>query len=381
MDDMDLVREYTRSQSEQAFAALVSRHINLVYSVARRQVRDRDLAEEITQTVFIILARKASSLRAGTVVSGWLCQTARFASAKALTMQRRRIEREQEAYMQSQQRDEDLNAWRQIEPLLEPALAKLSEKDHNALVLRFFEGRDFQKVSVALGTTEAGAKMRVTRALEKMRRLFAKRGVVLSAGLISTAMAANSVHAAPLGLAASVTVGVVKGGTVTASTLTLINKTLNIMTWTKIKTVAIAGAVSLVVAGTTISIQQSVTGAEVANYQFAGYATPEATLKSLLWAANLGDQKKFEAGCTPDEAERFRKRMEEKSRDEFERGGKELALSFSSYEMRKEVISATEVHLHVKALGQIDGKPTKDHSPIMVMKKVGADWKYAGELR
>src|SRR5688500_17652137 len=97
--DMDLVREYARSQSEAAFAVLVSRHLNLVYSVALRWVRDEHLAREIAQTVFIILARKAGSLGPKTIVSGWLCQTARFASAKAITMRNRRLQREHQAYM------------------------------------------------------------------------------------------------------------------------------------------------------------------------------------------------------------------------------------------------------------------------------------------
>src|SRR5258708_23971454 len=98
-DDMELVRQYARWKSEEAFAALVSRHVNLVYSVALRQVRDAHLAEEITQAVFIILARKAGSLGPKTILPGWLCRTARYASANALTMQWRRQRREQEAHM------------------------------------------------------------------------------------------------------------------------------------------------------------------------------------------------------------------------------------------------------------------------------------------
>jgi DNA-directed RNA polymerase specialized sigma24 family protein len=100
-DDMTLLREFAGRNSEEAFAALVSRHVNLVYSVALRQIRDPHLAEEITQAVFIILARKAKSLGSKTILSGWLCRTARNVSANALTMQRRRQLREQEAYMQS----------------------------------------------------------------------------------------------------------------------------------------------------------------------------------------------------------------------------------------------------------------------------------------
>jgi DNA-directed RNA polymerase specialized sigma24 family protein len=100
-DDLNLFREFARNNSEEAFAALVSRHVNLVYSVALRSVRDAHLAGEITQAVFIILARKADSLGDQTILSGWLCRTARYASANALTIQRRRQHREQEAFMQS----------------------------------------------------------------------------------------------------------------------------------------------------------------------------------------------------------------------------------------------------------------------------------------
>jgi len=100
-DDMELVREYARHNSDEAFGALVSRHVNLVYSVALRSVRDPHLAGEITQAVFIILARKADLLGPKTILPGWLCRTARYASANALTIQRRRQRREQEAHIAS----------------------------------------------------------------------------------------------------------------------------------------------------------------------------------------------------------------------------------------------------------------------------------------
>src|ERR1017187_4401759 len=100
-DDLTLLREYARCNSEPAFAALVSRHVSLVYSVVLRQVRDPHLAEEITQAVFIILARKADALGDQTILPGWLCRTARYVSAKALRTQFRRQQREQEAFMQT----------------------------------------------------------------------------------------------------------------------------------------------------------------------------------------------------------------------------------------------------------------------------------------
>ena len=191
-DDLTLLREYARRNSEAAFAALVSRHVNLVYSVALRQVRDPHLAEEITQAVFIILARKADSLGDKTILPGWLCRTARYASANALTIQRRRQHREQEAYMQSiltggsdasspQMQEE---TWHQIAPLLDGAMEQLGRKDHDALVLRFFENKNFAEVGAALGASEDAAKMRVNRALEKLRKFFTKRGVSSTAAIL-----------------------------------------------------------------------------------------------------------------------------------------------------------------------------------------------------
>src|ERR1039457_7179587 len=100
-DDMTLVREFAANQSEPAFATLVERHIALVHSAALRQVGDAHLAEEITQAVFIILARKAASLGTKTILSAWLYRTTRYAAADALKARRRRQAREQEAHMQS----------------------------------------------------------------------------------------------------------------------------------------------------------------------------------------------------------------------------------------------------------------------------------------
>src|SRR5580698_8657589 len=154
-DDLTLLREYARNNSEDAFATLVSRHVNLVYSVAMRAVRDPHLAEEVTQAVFIILARKAAGFDDKIILSGWLCRTARYAAANILTIQRRRREREQEAHMQTMANESQPETWTQIAPLLDDAMEKLGQKDHDALVLRFFENRSFADAGVALGVSEA----------------------------------------------------------------------------------------------------------------------------------------------------------------------------------------------------------------------------------
>src|SRR5476649_1438874 len=134
-DDIALLRDYARKNSEPAFATLVSRHVNLVYSVALRSMRDAHLAGEITQAVFIILARKANSLGDKTILPGWLCRTARYASANALTIQRRRQRREQEAHMQSTLNESSRDVWEELSPLIDSAMEQLGQKDHDALVL------------------------------------------------------------------------------------------------------------------------------------------------------------------------------------------------------------------------------------------------------
>ncbi|HUB86802.1 MAG TPA: sigma-70 family RNA polymerase sigma factor [Verrucomicrobiae bacterium] len=259
-DDLSLLREYARRNSEEAFAALVTRHVALVYSVALRQVRDPHLAEEITQAVFIILARKAGSLGDKTILPGWLCRTARYAGANALTIQRRRQRREQEAHMQNILTGDgdapspqvQAETWNQIAPLLDAAMEKLGQKDHDALVLRFFEGLNFAEVGATLGASEDAAKMRVSRALEKLRKYFFKHGVTSTAATLGETISANSVQAAPALLAKTATaVALAKGATASLSTLTLIKGALKLMAWTKMQTAMVTTAIVLLAAGTT----------------------------------------------------------------------------------------------------------------------------------
>jgi len=259
VSDRDLLGEFARTGSEAAFGELVRRHIGLVHSVALRQTNQSHQAEEITQAVFIILARKAASLGGNVVLSGWLYHTARLTAANLRRTEFRRMHREQEAFMASTQKDPPTDlAWLELSPLLDEAMARLGATDRDAVVLRYFENKNLSEVGAALGLKERAAQKRVHRALEKLRKYFTSRGVTPTAALIAATLSAHSVQAAPAALAQTVTmVAVAKGATAGGSILTLSQEVLKIMTWTKIKTTIAVGVVALLAAGTaTVAVNK-----------------------------------------------------------------------------------------------------------------------------
>jgi len=251
-DDAQLLRRYAEDRSESAFGELVSRHIDLVYSAALRLVAgDTHLAQDVAQTVFADLARKARALSRHEVLTGWLYQATRYAASKAVRTERRRAVREKEA-VAMQELSSDAN-WEQLQPVLDEAMGRLGAKDRDAVLLRYFERKELRAVGDALGTSEEGARKRVGRALERLRRYLTGRGVTLSTATLATVLTGSAVQAAPAALAGAISTTVIAGVATAAagSTFTL----LNLMSMTKLKAGILSAAV-VVVAGTSVVVQQ-----------------------------------------------------------------------------------------------------------------------------
>ena len=216
LDDWQLLRRFTEHNSQEAFAALTARYLTLVYSVCRRELADDETAEDVTQAVFLILARKAPALRRGVVLSGWLFQTARFVARNARLQAQRRSAYEQKAAQAMQQQSEEREdaAWSEIEPLLNQSLAALRGGERECVLLRFFQGLSFAEAGAALGLSEEAARKRVTRVLEKMRKFFEKGRVIVPGTALAALLTAHAAKAAPATCSAdiaSVTVGILAG--------------------------------------------------------------------------------------------------------------------------------------------------------------------------
>lgn len=240
MDDFELLRAYASLRNEDAFSTLTARYINLVYSAAARQTANPQSAEDVTQAVFLTLARKAGSISRGTVLSGWLLRTTRFAAANARRLEQRRQHYEKQAMQSFVCSTESEAAWERIAPLLDEALDRLAGKDRDAIALRFLERKPLKHIAEQLGVSEDGAQKRVARALEKLRIFFDQRGRRISTVALTGALVSNSMQAAPTSLAGSISAMIASQGTLAGSIVaTLAKATAGTLTRFKLQVLAV----------------------------------------------------------------------------------------------------------------------------------------------
>lgn len=203
MTDQELLQEFIRYKSEDAFAHLVKRYLDLVYSAALRQLRSNHLAEEVVQKVFLELVRRATRLKPDAVLASWLYQVARRTSLDALREESRRRAREQISVELSAANTEE-NDWGQIEHLLDDAMQSLEEKDREAVLLRYFENKSLSEVGNAIGVSEEAARKRVSRATTRLRDFFSKKGVTIDEAGLAVSITSNAIQGAPLHLGIAV---------------------------------------------------------------------------------------------------------------------------------------------------------------------------------
>ena len=230
-DDLELLRAFAGDESQDAFTTLVHRHLDLVYSAALRQVRSPQLAEEVTQSVFTDLARNASKLKPHTILTAWLYEVTRRTAINVVRGEARRQLREKIA-TQMNAIDAGPSDWAQIEPLLDEAMHALDDADRTAVLLRYFENRSLREVGETLGTSDDAAQKRVSRALERLRAFFSKRGVTVGASGLAVVISAHAVQAAPVGLNGAVVSAVSLAG-VGASAATIATNAITMTTMQK----------------------------------------------------------------------------------------------------------------------------------------------------
>lgn len=221
MSDLELLQRYTRSNSQEAFATLVERHLNLVYSAARRQVRSPQLAEEVAQSVFIDLARHGAKLAPAQPLAAWLFLVTRRTAIDVIRREARRHAREQAAAELSAAMETPSPNWNQVKDVLDEALDSLADVDRTALLLRFFEDRSLREIGASLGTSDDTAQKRVSRALDRLRTALAQRGVAVSAASLATDLSAHAIEAAPAALSATISTALTSASALTTAPATI----------------------------------------------------------------------------------------------------------------------------------------------------------------
>lgn len=248
VEDSALLNEFCEKKVEEAFSELVRRHVDLVYSVALRHVGfDSHLAEDVSQEVFCVLARKATSLRKEVVLGAWLCRTAHFVAKNLMKKERRRQIREKEAEQMREIEDstKDENDLEGMRLLLDEAISELGERDRSAVWLRYFEEKSFGEIGERLSVNENTARMRVNRSLDKLRDFLRRKGIKSSAATLAATLGGQATIAAPAGLAQAISASAAATGSGLLISVFGIMNTTKVIGLVAVSAVAIGSVVYL----------------------------------------------------------------------------------------------------------------------------------------
>ncbi len=264
--DLELLGEFTSSNSQDAFASITRRYVDLVYSAALRRVRDRHLAEDVTQAVFIILAKRAHGFNDRILLPGWLHRATRYAAANAMRIESRRKQHERVAAENASLVNETSDRWNEVDPLLDSALDRLNGSDRTAIVLRFYQDKSVEQTATILGISTEAAKKRVQRAIQKLRGILSKNGVKLPEAALATTIASHTgTMSAPVGLAdraAAAAFEAIASTSAVSTSLLIAKGALTMMLWTKLKLAALIGvAMALVTGAFTLALEFTLSGA------------------------------------------------------------------------------------------------------------------------
>jgi RNA polymerase sigma factor (sigma-70 family) len=261
MSDLETLRRHVGGQDPRAFEELVARHLDWVYCAARRQVRDAHLADDVTQAVFLALARQAGRLADGVTLTAWLFQVTRRASAMAVRSAGRRRRHERRAALMNDEAADaggamDEQEWERLAPVLDEAVGQLGEADRRSILLRYYERKSFAEVGAALAVGEAAARKRVSRAVEKLRGLVGGKGVACTAAALAAGLTNHTTHAAPASTAAAVAATVAAPADASPAVAALAKGALNMLAWSRIRVVAGAGLMTVAAVGLSVGLAQ-----------------------------------------------------------------------------------------------------------------------------
>jgi RNA polymerase sigma factor (sigma-70 family) len=263
MDDSELLKRFAATADPETFAELVRRNASLVYSAACRQMRDAHQAEDVTQAVFILLARKAKQIHDASV-AGWLVRSTWYACRDAKKLLARRQFHERRAAEMNPEATADPGLqWDSYSSSLDEALASLSASDRDAVALRYLRGLNFCEVGAHIGTSEEAARKRVDSAVARLRRLISLKTAAPAAAVLATELSSRAVQAAPVHLVQSITAASTAAakGTLAWAIARKVQKT---MTLFKLKVAA------------AITIGVVLTGASTTALMVLGETTPSA---------------------------------------------------------------------------------------------------------